>query len=283
MEMSGEQRIAASRETVWKALNDPDVLKACIPGCQELVKKSDSEMTAVAVIKVGPVSARFQGAVTLSDFDPPNSYRITGEGQGGVAGFAKGSALVRLEPDGEATLLRYDVSAQIGGKLSQLGGRLIDATAKQMSGAFFKRFAQEIDERYGDGAKKETVTAAAQDKREAPAAATDTPRRAVAQYSSRDAVPARSGISYTTLAGLVLLIGALGLMWFVTGGALPNAASSGARAGYVSADFAGIVQLAIVAAIGYLFGRQNSNTSIAIHLDRDAIDAFADTWLRRRN
>ena len=283
MEMSGEQRIAASRETVWKALNDPDVLKACIPGCQELVKKSDSEMTAVAVIKVGPVSARFQGAVTLSDFDPPNSYRITGEGQGGVAGFAKGSALVRLEPDGEATLLRYDVSAQIGGKLSQLGGRLIDATAKQMSGAFFKRFAQEIDERYGDGAKKETVTAAAQDKREAPTAATDAPRRTAARYSSRDAAPARSGMSYTTLAGLVLLIGALGLTWFMPGGALLNGASSGARTGYVSADFAGLVQLAIVAAIGYLFGRQNSNPGITVHLDRDAIDAFADTWLRRRN
>lgn len=278
MEMSGEQRIEASRETVWKALNDPDVLKACIPGCQELVKLSDSEMTAVAVIKVGPVSARFQGAVTLSDFDPPNSYRITGEGQGGVAGFAKGSALVRLEPDGEATLLHYDVSAQIGGKLSQLGGRLIDATAKQMSGAFFKRFAQEIDARYGDGAKKESATT--QDKHETQPAAQDAPRRAAAYRSVSDTAPAKSGISYTALAGFVFLIGALALLWYLSGDALPNTASTG---GHVSADLAGVVQLIIVATIGYLFGRQNGNTGLVIHLDRDAIDAFAETWLRRRN
>ncbi len=279
MEMSGEQRIEANRETVWKALNDPDVLKACIPGCQELVKQSDTQMTAVAVIKVGPVSARFQGAVTLSDFDPPNSYRITGEGQGGVAGFAKGSALVRLEPDGEATLLRYNVSAQIGGKLSQLGGRLIDATAKQMSGAFFKRFAQEIDERYGAGPKKDASPSPAQNKREATAAPQYATRRAAPQHFTPGAVPAKSGISYSTLAMLVLLVAALALIWYLSGGALPSTASSIAR----SPDVAGVVQLAIVAAIGYLLGRQNGNTGIVIHLDRDAIDAFADTWLRRRS
>jgi len=138
MDMVGEQRIPARREIVWKALNDPNVLQACIPGCQELTKVSETEMTATAVIKVGPVTARFQGAVTLSDLDPPKGYRITGEGQGGIAGFSKGAAVVRLEEVGDDTILHYEVAAQVGGKLAQLGGRLIDATAKQMSGAFFK-------------------------------------------------------------------------------------------------------------------------------------------------
>ena len=147
MDMTGEQRIPADRETVWKALNDADILRACIPGCQELVKESDTEMTAIAVIKVGPISARFQGHVTLSDLDPPNGYRISGEGQGGVAGHAKGGALVRLTEDGDGTILHYEVSAQVGGRLAQLGGRMIDATARSMSGAFFKKFAQEILDR----------------------------------------------------------------------------------------------------------------------------------------
>ncbi|MBR0766443.1 carbon monoxide dehydrogenase subunit G [Bradyrhizobium japonicum] len=147
MDMRGQQHIPASREIVWNALNDPEILRICVPGCQELVKSSDTQMTAVAVIKVGPVTTRFQGAVTLSDLDPPNGYTISGEGQGGVAGFAKGTAIVRLEADGDGTLLHYEVSAQIGGKLSQLGGRLIDATAKKMSGLFFQKFAQEIGDR----------------------------------------------------------------------------------------------------------------------------------------
>ncbi len=118
MEMSGQQLIPATKEEVWAALNDPDVLKVCIPGCQELTKSSDTEMTAVAVMKVGPVKARFQGAVTLSELDPPNGYKITGEGQGGVAGFAKGLPSSNfLQKTG--TVLDYTVDAQIGGKLSQ--------------------------------------------------------------------------------------------------------------------------------------------------------------------
>lgn len=115
MDMTGQQRIPASREVVWKALNDPAVLQACIPGCQELVKSSDTQMAATALIKVGSVTAKFQGVVRLSDLDPPNGYRIAGEGQGGVAGFAKGSAIVRLEQDGDGTILHYEVSAQVGG------------------------------------------------------------------------------------------------------------------------------------------------------------------------
>lgn len=141
MQMSDSQRIPASKEKVWAALNDPAILKQCIPGCEALEMSSPTEMTATVVFRVGPVKATFGGKVTLSDFDPPNSYRISGEGSGGVAGFAKGGATVRLEADGpDATVLHYDVDAQIGGKLAQLGSRLIDSTAKKLAGQFFASF-----------------------------------------------------------------------------------------------------------------------------------------------
>jgi carbon monoxide dehydrogenase subunit G len=145
MDMSGERRIRASREKVWNALNDPLVLRASIPGCESLEKLSESELRATAAVKIGPIAARFTGKVRLLDLDPPNSYRIEGEGQGGVAGFAKGGAAVRLT-DGEAgvTVLTYDVKAEVGGKLAQLGARLIDATARQMADAFFDRFAAQV-------------------------------------------------------------------------------------------------------------------------------------------
>jgi uncharacterized protein len=144
MDMTGERRIAAPRKTVWSALNDPAVLKTSIPGCESLEKTSDTDMKATASVKIGPISARFTGKVQLLDLDPPTSYRIEGEGQGGVAGFAKGGAVVRLADDGAGTLLTYDVKAQVGGKIAQLGARLIDATAKQMADAFFTRFAAEV-------------------------------------------------------------------------------------------------------------------------------------------
>jgi hypothetical protein len=144
MDMTGERRIPAPRRVVWDALNDPEVLKASIPGCQNLEKLSDTEMKATAAVKIGPISARFTGNVLLSDLDPPNGYTIGGEGQGGVAGFAKGGAKVHLEDDGADTLLRYEVHAQVGGKIAQLGARLIDATAKQMADAFFDRFTAQV-------------------------------------------------------------------------------------------------------------------------------------------
>jgi len=144
MDMTGERRIPAPRQTVWEALNDPEVLKVSIPGCESLEKLGDDRMQATAAIKVGPISARFSGKVQLTDIDPPNGYRISGEGQGGVAGFAKGGANVALADDGADTLLSYHVNAQVGGKLAQLGGRLIDATAKQMADAFFDRFSQQV-------------------------------------------------------------------------------------------------------------------------------------------
>ena len=140
MDMSGERRIPAPRQKVWEALNDPEVLKACIPGCDSLEKIGENDLKASAGLKIGPITAKFTGKVTLSDIDPPNGYTITGEGQGGVAGFAKGGAHVKLADDGDATLLTYDVKAQVGGKIAQLGARLIDATAKQMSDQFFDRF-----------------------------------------------------------------------------------------------------------------------------------------------
>jgi carbon monoxide dehydrogenase subunit G len=143
MEMSGQYRIPAPRTRVWEALNDADVLKQAIPGCQELKKISDTEMSAIVQAKVGMVRATFQGAVRLSNLNPPKSYTIAGEGKGGVAGFANGGADVTLEEDGPgATVLKYTAKGQVGGKLAQIGARLIDATAKQMADQFFGKFAE---------------------------------------------------------------------------------------------------------------------------------------------
>ncbi len=144
MEMTGEFRIPAPRQRVWEALNDPEILKQSIPGCQTIEKLSDTEFTAKVVAKVGPVKATFNGKVTLSDLDPPNGYTIAGEGTGGVAGFAKGSAKVGLDDDGEATVLRYEVQAHVGGKLAQIGSRLIDGTSRKMAEDFFARFAATV-------------------------------------------------------------------------------------------------------------------------------------------
>lgn len=145
MKMTGEVVFPADRQTVWAKLNDPEVLKASIPGCQSLERSGDNGFTATAKIKIGPVGATFKGAVSLSELDPPNSYRISGQGEGGVAGFAKGGALVRLSdaPDG-GTILAYDVEANVGGKLAQLGARLIDGVAKKMADQFFGNFVKAV-------------------------------------------------------------------------------------------------------------------------------------------
>jgi carbon monoxide dehydrogenase subunit G len=149
MDLTGEVRLAAPREAVWRALNDPDVLKQSIPGCEGLEKLSDTEFTAKVALKIGPMSARFSGKGTLSDLNPPHGYTITGEGQGGVAGFGKGSAKVELVDDasvpGGATVLRYTAAAQVGGKIAQLGARLIDATAKKLADQFFTKFAAVVN------------------------------------------------------------------------------------------------------------------------------------------
>jgi hypothetical protein len=142
MEITGEYRIAAPRQAVWEALNDPEVLRQCIPGCETLERVSDTEMTARVTAKIGPVTAKFTGGVTLSEIAAPDSYRISGEGKGGVAGFAKGSARVTLSESDGATLLHYDADAQVGGKLAQLGTRLVGGTARKMADDFFDRFSQ---------------------------------------------------------------------------------------------------------------------------------------------
>jgi carbon monoxide dehydrogenase subunit G len=144
MTMTGEALLPADRETVYAALNDPEILKACIPGCQELTKISDTEFEAVAKIAIGPVKASFKGKVVLEDLDPPNGYTIRGEGQGGVAGFAKGGAKVRLEDAEGGTKLIYDVEATVGGKIAQLGGRLVNGVAKKTADEFFANFAKAL-------------------------------------------------------------------------------------------------------------------------------------------
>jgi len=165
MDMSGEHRIPAPPQAVWDALNDPEVLKACIPGCKELERTSDTEFTATVSTKVGPVSATFKGAVTLSDIDPPNGYTIAGQGQGGAAGFAKGNARVALTPDGDGTVLRYEAKADVGGKLAAIGNRLVAGVARKTADQFFTNFATRLgggeppadaDASSGDGVKEET-------------------------------------------------------------------------------------------------------------------------------
>jgi uncharacterized protein len=144
MTMSGEYQLPVAREIVWEKLNDAATLKACIPGCEELDKLSDTEFQAVATTKIGPVKTRFKGKVTLSDLDPPNGYKISGQGDGGVAGFAKGGATVTLTAKDGGTLLSYAVEAQIGGKLAQLGQRLINGAAKKVADDFFANFAAAV-------------------------------------------------------------------------------------------------------------------------------------------
>jgi carbon monoxide dehydrogenase subunit G len=144
MTMSGEQQLSAPREVVWAKLNDPEVLKVCIPGCESLERLSENEFQAVATNKIGPVKARFKGKVRLTDLDPPNGYKISGEGDGGIAGFAKGGATVTLSEKDGGTLLTYNVEAQIGGKLAQLGQRLINGAAKKLADEFFSKFAAAV-------------------------------------------------------------------------------------------------------------------------------------------
>lgn len=140
MDMTGEERIAARRDVVWQYLNDPEILRRCIPGCQSLEMKSPTELTAVVKVKIGPVSATFNGNVVLSNLNPPQSYTISGEGKGGIAGFAKGGADVTLVEERDETVLRYDVKAVVGGKIAQLGSRLIDSTSKKLAQQFFADF-----------------------------------------------------------------------------------------------------------------------------------------------
>jgi hypothetical protein len=142
MEMTGEQLVPLPQDATWKALNDPAVLKDCIPGCESIERTGDNAYDVVLTAKVGPVSAKFKGKMTVTDADPPRQYTLAFEGQGGVAGFAKGEATVKLTPEGDSTRLAYAAKASVGGKLAQVGARLIDGVAKQLAGKFFETFNQ---------------------------------------------------------------------------------------------------------------------------------------------
>ena len=192
MKMTGEEVIAAPRQAVWDALNDPEILKQAITGCQEIKKKSDTEFEAKVVAKVGPVKASFIGNVKLSKLNPPRSYVITGEGKGGVAGFAKGGATVRLSDTGDsATKLSYDVDAQVGGKLAQIGSRLIDSTAKKMAADFFKKFNKIVSQGSEDTdmTKKPTAKKAAAKKPAAKKAAASAVKPAATKAAAKKAAP----------------------------------------------------------------------------------------------
>lgn len=144
MELSEEIRIAASRDVVYAALNDPEILKACIPGCEELIQHSPEDLEAKVVLKIGPVKAKFAGVVKLDNSQAPGAFSLTGEGKGGAAGFAKGGADVSLTEDGDETILAYEAKVEMGGKIAQLGSRLIQGTAKKLSAKFFKSFADTV-------------------------------------------------------------------------------------------------------------------------------------------
>ncbi len=217
MDMKGEHRIEAPRQRVWEALNDPEILKQCIPGCEEIVKTSDTEMTAKVTIKVGPVKAKFQGRVTLSDLNPPESYTISGEGKSGAAGFAKGGAEVHLAEDGAATVMTYEVHANVGGKLAQVGARLIDGTAKKMANDFFGKFAAVVG-----GPPAEAPAAAAAEPAPEPAGppgpAEPAPEPAVAAPEPVPAEPApapRGLRPVTWITGLIVLALALILIFSI--------------------------------------------------------------------
>ncbi len=153
MEMTGEQLIPASQDETWAALNDPEILKACVPGCEAIDRVADNEYTVLLTARVGPVAAKFRGKLALSDIKPPHSYALAFEGQGGVAGFAKGTASVRLAPRGEAeTLLTYQAKANVGGKLAQVGSRLVDAAAQKVAGDFFAAFNERMSSMHAPAA-----------------------------------------------------------------------------------------------------------------------------------
>jgi carbon monoxide dehydrogenase subunit G len=155
MEMKGEQLVPASQQDTWAALNDPEILKACVPGCESIERVTDDEYAVRMTARVGPVAAKFKGKLTLSDLKPPQSYRIAFEGQGGVAGFGKGGAQVQLAPEADGTRLSYQVRASVGGKLAQIGSRLVDAAARKLADDFFTAFNEKVASLHGHAAHDE--------------------------------------------------------------------------------------------------------------------------------
>jgi carbon monoxide dehydrogenase subunit G len=257
MKITGEQMIKASRQRVWEALNDPEVLKQCIPGCQSLEKEADDRLKATVAIKVGPIGARFNGAVTLSELDPPNSYVISGEGQGGTAGFAKGSARVKLTEDNGGTLLNYEVNAEVGGRLAQVGGVIIDATAKQLSGVFFKRFGEIVTAPAAVAAEPAPAAAASPQPSAGEEAATATlaPTAAVSAppLLPRAAPPEQRRSPFLWIVAVFLAA----LAGFLVGneGTVASPAWLGLVIGAI---------IAIIATIGFEFGRRSTPAVITL-------------------
>lgn len=198
MDMTGEYSIPAPQEKVWAALNDPDVLKASVPGCEMLEKVSDTEFTATVMAKVGPVRAKFNGRVTLSDIDPPNGYTISGEGQGGAAGFGKGGAKVSLTSENGGTVLRYEANASVGGKMAQIGSRVVEGVAKKMADDFFTTFVEQVAPGGAEDAGEGTAEA------EAPAE----------EIAATGADAADQGLpTWAWVVGLLVVVG-IGLFFF---------------------------------------------------------------------
>jgi carbon monoxide dehydrogenase subunit G len=263
MKMNGEQLIAAPRKRVWDALNDPEVLKQCIPGCQSLEKEADNRLKATVAIKIGPIGAKFNGAVTLSELDPPNSYVISGEGQGGTAGFARGSAKVTLVDEGEATRLTYVVDAEVGGRLAQVGGPIVDATAKQLAGTFFKRFGAIVTA----GENPAAVAAAPSSPTDqTTSAATDLPAPSAAIDRSPSApAPQSTLLPWTGAVFLGVLIGYLcggsAISEPVTGVILAIAIAGVAAFAHTCGRRAGPIVVTIDPAVARLFDRQAGGKS----------------------
>jgi uncharacterized protein len=218
MDMNGSYDIAAPRETVWAALNDVAVLKASIPGCETITKHSDTELEATVSAKVGPVKAKFTGVVTLSDMDPPNGYTISGEGKGGAAGFAKGGAKVSLVEIETGTRLSYEVTANVGGKLAQIGSRLIDSTAKKMADQFFSVFSAQAAA-IADGGDSRPTAPSTSGTLMADVAETSAQDAvtAAAQNPKPDALSTFKPISFAIWLSLTLGVFALGAIWLILG------------------------------------------------------------------
>jgi len=235
MQMTGQQRISAPSRRVWNALFDPDILKRSIPGCHSLTKESDQRMRATAEIKIGPIAARFNGTVTLSDIDPPKGYTLTIEGQGGTVGFVKSAATVRLADDDDGgTLLSYQVDAQVGGRLVQLGGPIIDATAKQLAAAFFQQFGSVVEE---------------------PAHAPDSGYPPVAAPASQQ-TPARTPSAYASSARGIRVAWMLALAVAALVGYLIGHAARGGESDWMGLAIG--LLLVVVGAAGFEYGRRTA-------------------------
>jgi len=239
MQMKGQHRICAPCQQVWDALYDPDILKRCIPGCQSLTKESDGRMRATADIKIGPIGARFNATVALSDIDPPNGYLLTIEGQGGTVGFVKSGTKVRLADDHQGgTLLSYDVDAQVGGRLAQLGGPIVDATAKQLARGFFEQFGSIV---------------------EAPARAKPEGVTAVAPVGPPIAAPA---LGYASPARGAPVAWMLALMVAALVGYLIGHAQRGGESDWMGLAIGSL--LVIVAAAGFELGRRTASPVVML-------------------